>query len=180
MSKKHNIKKEIFQWVVSIGVAVLLTLILRTYVIAAADVDGASMMPTLNNKDKIFVEKISLITDTFKRGQIVIFDSGNENDAIFVKRVIGVEGDTVEIKGGKVFLNNKELEEPYLNKGTITNPGTFLQENTPFKVKKGYVFVLGDNRLVSWDSRSLGPISINAIKGHVILRTYPFNNIKGF
>ena len=180
MKTKPNIKKEIFQWIFAISLAVILALGINNYVFARATVSGPSMLPTLTNNDSIFVEKISLLTMNIKRGQIIIFNSENKDKDIFVKRVIGIEGDEVELKGGKVYLNGKELDEPYLKENTQTKPGTFLAENQKFKVAKDYIFVLGDNREVSNDSIYLGPIKTKEIDGHVIFRAYPFNSIKGF
>lgn len=174
------IKKEIFQWVLSIGAAVILALALKTYIFATADVDGVSMFPTLANNDKLFVEKISVITHSMKRGEIIIFDSKNEHHDIFVKRVIGVEGDRILLKDGKVYLNGNLLNEPYLKDNTYTNPGPVLQNNKELTVQKNCIFVMGDNRGVSYDSRFIGQINIKDIKGHVIFRSYPFNEMKGF
>ena len=180
MNTKTNIKKEIFQWFFSLALAVGLALVINTYVFARSTVSGTSMLPTLSNNDSILVEKLSLLTMTIKRGQIIIFNSENETKDIFVKRVIGIEGDEVELKDGKVYLNGTELKESYLKENTLTKPGTFLSENQKLKIPKGFIFVLGDNREVSNDSRYLGLINTKEIDGHVVFRAYPFNSIKGF
>lgn len=178
--KKKSTKKEIIEYIVSLGVAVIVALLFRTYVFARANVDGPSMLSTLKNKDVIFVEKLSLYTNSIKRGEIITFDSGNQTHDTFVKRVIGVAGDEIELENGKVYLNGKELKENYLDKNTPTQGGSFLKENQKYKVPSGYIFVMGDNRRVSLDSRYLGPISLKALNGHVILRAYPFNTMKIF
>ena len=180
MKSKLNIKKEVFQWFFSLAFAVVLALVINTYVFARSTVSGTSMLPTLVDKDSILVEKLSLLTKSIKRGQIIIFNSENATKDIYVKRVIGIEGDTVELKKGKVYLNGTELKEPYLKENTQTNSGSFLEENQKITVPKGSVFVLGDNREVSNDSRFLGFIGTKEIDGHVIFRAYPFNTIKGF
>jgi signal peptidase I len=177
MSEKS---KQIRDYALSIIAAVVLALTFRTYVLARADVEGQSMYSTLHDKDVLFVEKISTLTHSYKRGQIIIFDSKNVNNDIYVKRVIGVEGDEVEVKNGKVYLNGQELKEDYLQPNIVTTPGPFLLKNGKYKVEKGYVFVLGDNRGDSVDSRMLGPISIKDIKGHAVVRVYPFNTIRTF
>ena len=173
-------KSQIKDYAVSIVAAVVIALAFRTYVFARADVDGLSMFSTLNNKDVLFVEKISTLTHSFKRGQIVIFDSENLDKDIYVKRIIGVPGDEIEIKNGKVYLNGSELQESYLDPDTVTNPGPILMKSGKFKVEEGYVFVLGDNRTDSIDSRMLGPISLKDIKGHAVIRVYPFDKIRTF
>ncbi|MCM8709774.1 signal peptidase I [Clostridium sp. SYSU_GA19001] len=177
---KSNKKNTARDYVISILLAVIIALAFRTYVFARADVDGESMMSTLHDKDVIFVEKLSLLTHSIKRGQIIIFNSHNSADDIYVKRVIAVAGDEIEIKDGKVFLNGSELNESYLDSNTITTPGPFMKNNAIYKVEKDHVFVLGDNREDSIDSRILGPINIKDIKGHAIIRVYPFSRITIF
>jgi signal peptidase I len=173
-------KSQIKEYAVSIIAAIVIAITFRTYVFARADVEGESMLSTLNEKDVLFVEKISTLTHKFKRGQIIIFDSNNYANDIYVKRIIGVEGDEVGIKNNKVYINGVELQEDYLDADTVTNPGPILSKSETLKVEKGYVFVLGDNRTDSIDSRMLGPISIKDIKGHAVLRVYPFDKIRTF
>lgn len=177
---KVRIDKQIKEYAVTIVVAILIALALRNYVFARADVEGNSMLSTLHNRDVIFVEKLSLLTNSIKRQQIIIFDSKNAKGDIYVKRVIGIEGDQIEIKDGKVYLNGEILNEDYLDPGTKTNTGTFLADKGKYIVPKDHVFVLGDNRGNSLDSRTLGPINLNDIKGHTIFRVYPFNKMRIF
>jgi len=171
---------EIRDYIISIGIAIAIALLFRAYVFARANVDGPSMMSTLKDKDVIFVEKLSLYSKSIKRGEIVTFDSGNATHDTYVKRVIGVAGDNLEIKNGKVYRNGEKLNESYLDSSTFTQGGSFLGENKKYKVPEGYIFVMGDNRKVSLDSRYLGPISLKDLNGHVILRAYPFDTIKTF
>lgn len=180
MDKKVNLKSEIFQWIITLSAAIILSLTIKTYVFAKTDVIGPSMMPTLYDNDSTFVEKLSGINQNYKKGQIVIFDSENSKHDYYVKRVIATAGDEVEITNGKVYLNGNELNEPYLSKNTVTKGAVFLKDNQKLKIEKGFVFLLGDNREVSNDSRYFGPVSVNRIKGHVILRVYPFNQIATF
>jgi signal peptidase I len=178
--KNESIGNQIRDYVLSIALAVIIAIVLKTYVFQRADVEGRSMEATLWNKDIIFVEKLSVLAGRIKRGQIVIFDSGNESGDIYVKRVIAVEDDEIEIKEGKVYLNGAELKEDYLSAETLTEAGSFMQDNRRYKVAKHQVFVLGDNRAHSKDSREIGPVDIKDIKGHAILRAYPFNRINIF
>ena len=180
MVYKKDIRKGIIEWCIYFITVGVVFFGMRTYVFARENVDGRSMQPTLYNRDNLFAEKVSLITGSINRNEIITFDSENANHDIYIKRVIAIEGDEVEISNGKVYLNGEQLNESYLKKGTLTNAGTFLFDNQKIKIKKGFVFVLGDNRQVSKDSRYLGPISVKSINGHVILRIYPFNKIRGF
>ena len=176
-SDKVSILKEIKEYGISIVVALFLAFIFHSYVLARANVDGPSMQPTLHNNDVIFLEKLSVETNNIKRGEIIVFDSKNQNNDYYIKRVIGVEGDQVDIKDGKVYVNGNQIVENYLTPGTITEP---ITPKTTYKVEKDQVFVLGDNRGNSTDSRMLGCINVKDVKGHAILRAYPFSQIRTF
>lgn len=172
--------KELVNFAIMIAIAFLATLFIRSAVFARADVDGKSMQSTLHDKDVLFVEKICLFTHEFKRSEIVIFDSHSQDHDIYVKRIIGLEGDTIEITNGKVIRNGAEIKEDYLDSGVITLEDKFLHENQKYIVPKGCIFVMGDNRGDSTDSREIGPVKIKDIKGHVVIRAYPFKDIKTF
>lgn len=170
--------KTIKEYAFSIVACVIVAIFIRNYVIARADVDGESMYPTLRDNDVVFVEKISTLWDKYSRGSIVIFETHNAKNDIYIKRVIAVAGEEVEIRGGKVYVNGESLREEYLPEGTSTKPERFMMENRIFKVPEGYVFVMGDNRGNSVDSRSFGPVKLNDIKGRAILRFLPVKNMK--
>lgn len=164
------------QLLITLILAILFAIGINKYIFARADIEGTSMLTTLNDKDITFVEKISSITHIVKRGEIVIFNSRNENNDLFIKRVIGLAGDKIQIKNGKVYINGNIINEPYLDNNTVTASGPFIS-NKIYTVPNGYIFVLGDNRDNSTDSRFFGPVNINDIKGHAILRVYPFKKI---
>ena len=168
-----NVKEYIFTILLAFGLA----FIFQSYVFAKSIVRGPSMQPTFNDKDVIFLEKVSTETGHINRGEIVVFNSKDKNNDIYIKRVIGIAGDKIEIKKGKVYLNGQPLAENYLSQDTITEPNSF---NTKYVIPKGYIFVLGDNRENSTDSRIIGPINIKDVKGHVIFRAYPFKDISTF
>lgn len=173
----NQLVKEIKEYAISIIAALFIALIFHSYVFARATVEGPSMQPTLHNKDILFLEKISTETSNVKRGQIVVFDSKNENEDYYIKRVIGVAGDVVEIKNGHVYLNGNVLNENYLSANNITEP---LSTQSKYTVPSGCIFVLGDNRTNSTDSRILGPINLKDLKGHAVIRVFPFDSIKMF
>lgn len=183
MGKEKKIKSkaaEIRNYIILIVAAIFISLLFRQYVFAREVIDGSSMMSTLKDKDVTFVEKLSRYSNSAKKGEIVTFQSGDENHSLYVKRVIGLPGDTIELLNGKVYLNGKELEEAYLKKGTYTGGKAFLHEGQKYKVPENHIFVLGDNREISKDSREIGPVDYKALDGHVIIRAYPFNEIKIF
>lgn len=175
-----HISKEIRDMAISIVVALVLAIVIKNNVFARADVQGPSMMNTLKDKDVLFVEKICTYTHNYKRGEIIIFDSRNENHDIYIKRIIAVVGDTIELKNGSVYLNGKAINESYKMIGAKTKGEGFLKEGVEYKVPTGYVFAMGDNREDSLDCREIGPVNLKDIKGHAIIRAYPFKTFKVF
>lgn len=170
--KGKNIKKEIFEWLRSIALAVVIAIIIKAFLFNTTYVLGYSMYPTLHEKDRLFTNKIVYMFGEPQRGDIVVLKAPDDPDKDYIKRVIGIEGDLVEIKGGKVYVNGEALEEEYLH----GEPYTY--GNVKTEVPKGHVFVLGDNRNkgASKDSRYLGTIPIKLIKGKASFRYFPFDD----
>jgi signal peptidase I len=175
--KDKEFFKKFREYAFYIILAIGLALVCRSYVFARTDVIGSSMQPTFNDKDVIFMEKISTETGHINRGEVVVFNSHDENEDNYIKRVIGIAGDKIEIKSGEVYLNGKVLTESYLPEEVVTEANSAVAE---YVVPEGYIFVLGDNRKNSTDSRIIGPVNLKDVKGHVILRVYPFKNINYF
>lgn len=169
---ENKAAKEIFDWVLSIGIAVAIGLILVTFVGQRTIVHDISMEPTLHEGNNLIVEKLSARFGWLHRGDIIVLDSPGENRQL-IKRLIAFGGEKVEIKDGKVFINGKQLEEKYLT-DVITEPREKL-EYSNLTVPEGMVYVLGDNRPKSLDSRAFGPVPANTVRGRAILRFYPFN-----
>lgn len=169
MSSK--VMKEIKEWIVSIVIAAVVTFAIKQFVFDIIQVSGTSMLPTLHNSDRVAVEKISLKSNKIHRGEIVIFDPGDKGRGIYIKRVIGLSGDTVEITGGSVYVNGKQIQENYLR------PGTYTEGEIKQLIPEGEIFVLGDNREVSEDSRYIGPVPMENLKGHAVYRLFPFNQM---
>lgn len=174
MSK--NILREIREWVISILVAVIIAIVIKSFLIDVIQVSGTSMLPYLRNNDRLVIEKVSMYMDSYKRGEIVIFKPTTEAKDIYIKRVIGLPGDKIDIKEGYVFVNNIKINENYLPSGTFTDIGNI--EYSSLVVPENCLFVLGDNRTVSEDSRFIGPVPVENIKGHAIFRVFPFNQLK--
>ncbi|BFT66373.1 signal peptidase I [uncultured Parvimonas sp.] len=154
--------------------ALLISFGIKTFVITSTIVDGRSMNPTVNNGDRLMVNKLFFMKKNITRGDIIDFYVPSAKK-YYLKRVIGVEGDTVEIIKDRVYLNGEMLEENYVS----TNVTTPHNENTKWVVPQGHVFVLGDNRSNSRDGRDLGTIPRSDIVGKIVLRYYPFNNFGG-
>lgn len=158
--------------------------LIRTFLIQPFLVSGASMAPTFQNGDYLLVDEISYEFREPKRGEVVVFRYPNEESTFFIKRIIGVAGDTVEFEAGKVKIFNKEnpdgiiLNETYLPQGSVTNPRP--GNKTSFTVKEGEYVVLGDNRSYSFDSRDWGILTNKEIIGIVRLRLWPVDDFKVF
>ena len=165
-----------------IAIAVIIGLLIVNFVLQRTIVDGPSMEPTLQNKDNLWVEKISPKFGSFKVGSIVtinvpeeIRNQYNREKNPIIKRVIAVEGDTVEIKDGKVLVNGKEKEENYIT-GNRTEVGS-TSKFSKLTVPKGHIYVLGDNRGNSTDSRIIGPVDKKWVIGRAFVRTSPINKM---
>lgn len=184
VTPKTNWKKEILDWVVAILIAVGLALIIRNYVFTLVKVQGESMEPTLQNSDRLYVNRFLY---TPEKGDVVIFVPGSDPNRPYIKRVIATEGDTLYIdpETGDLYVNDVLLDEPYIkNKSTRFGPyifslmqkGEYSREN-PMVIEDDHIFAMGDNRNNSKDSRDLGQIPENEILGGAVFRFWPFNNI---
>lgn len=154
-------------WILCIIIPICLTLLVRTYVFEFTRVSGDSMCPTLETKQLLGVEKISRYFDLPERGDIVIVHYPNEKSAC-VKRCIGLPGDTVEIKGNTVYLNNEPLSEDYISSADYP-------DMKPIVVADENIFVMGDNRVISKDSRHVGTIPKENIVGNAIFSIWPIS-----
>ena len=172
-------------------VALVVAFLLRTFVIATYSIPSGSMEPTLQVGDRIVVDKLSYHVHGVGRGNIVVFSTPPKEDcagapvANLVKRVIGLPGETVSLSGGNVFINGRELAEPWLpaSEQGRTYPGPSPEAfslHHPFHVPKGDVYVMGDNRTLSCDSRYWGPIAQSTIVGKVDLRIWPLSRLNLF
>jgi signal peptidase I len=171
---------------VIIAVVVLAAFVLRVFVVGHYYIPSASMEPTLHgcpgcNDDHVAVDKVSYRAHPARPGDIVVFDRPpgdptGENELI--KRVIGVAGDRVELRDGHVYVNGLVLDEPYVNKKCGPKPTRPLTGVASWQVPRGDVFVLGDNRCNSFDSRAFGPIRTSSIVGRAFAIVWPLNRIR--
>lgn len=152
--------KEVIPYIVIVVVVVLI----RTFIITPVIVDGDSMKNTLKNGDILLLYKLSSIN----RFDIIVLDEEKDNEKI-IKRVIGMPGETVAIKKGKIYINDKVIDDEYAYGETSDFDKVTLADDQ--------YFILGDNRLISKDSRYFGPIKDNEIKGKIVFRLFPFTKI---
>lgn len=169
---RHSRLRTMLSYIICIALAVLAALAIRTWVLMPTEVSGTSMVPTLQSADKLLTSPLPYIWGEPQRGDIIVFQAPNEPEGVYyVKRVVGLPGDNVLIDNGSVYINDKLLNEPYLD--DITTEGYV---NT--LVPQAAVFVLGDNRTVSHDSRAndVACISYNEIYGKALWRITPFSD----
>lgn len=168
--QKVNLKKEIISWIFVIAGGFLLAWFVTKVVIVKAQVPTNSMEDTIMVDDKIVGIRLAYLFSEPKRGDIIIFQYPDNPVEDYVKRVIGLPGETVSFSDNKVFINGVELKEDYID-GKPTEPG----EITEFVVPEGHYFMLGDNRTSSWDSRFwVNPfVSEDTIRGEVWFRYSP-------
>ncbi|WP_066399154.1 signal peptidase I [Cytobacillus eiseniae] len=179
---KEAVKKEGIEWIKAFGIGIIILVFLRTFFISNYIVEGVSMMPTLEDGNKLIVNKISYQIGELNRFDVIVFHHNQEED--FVKRIIGLPGDKIEYSNDELYVNGKKVEEPYLDKyrkealgARLTGDFTLMEKTGEEIVPEGKLFVLGDNRLESWDGRHFGFISTNQVVGKVNLRYWPIDEM---
>ena len=163
----------ILDWVVVIGIALLVAFVVRTFVLAHFVVDGHSMDYTLHDGDRVFVNKLSYRLHDPRRGDVVVLhdvEPGLDRDLI--KRVIALPGETIEMRNCEVRIDGVILDEPYLDP-TVVTPGNCGADIPPTVVPDNHVFVMGDNRPQSQDSRAIGPIDEDDLVGRAFVVFWP-------
>jgi signal peptidase I len=171
-------RRTILEWLGVIGGGIAIALLVEAFLIQAFWIPSPSMEPTLGVGDRVLVNKLSYNFHDVNRGDVVVFErppgaSTGENGEIkdLIKRVIAIGGETVEARDGNVYVNGKQIEENYLEPGTPT-------DNLPLTtIPDGRVFVMGDNRTNSEDSRIFGPIDEDDIVGRAFIRVLPITDI---
>lgn len=176
VKEEFSLKSEIFDWLEAICFSIIVVFLLFTVFIRPAQVVGDSMLPTLVDKDRLIL--VNNVISGIESGDIVVITQPSSIGHPIVKRVIATEGQTVDIdfSQGKVYVDGILLEEDYLNELTTSIPGNCVE--FPFTVSEGHVFVMGDNRNNSTDSRDagVGEIDKRYILGKAVFRFMPLNS----
>lgn len=166
------------EWVAVVGIAVLVALVVKVFIIQAFSIPSESMVPTLEIGDRVLVNKLSYDAHDIHRGDVIVFERPSSLPATpgdpedLIKRVIGLPGESVETVGGTVYIDGRQLIEPYLSDGTSTDG-----LDQAVKVPKGHVFVMGDNRGRSRDSRFIGAIDEHLVVGRAFARIWPLSRV---
>lgn len=154
-----------------------LFIVVYLFILQPNQIKGASMFPTFREGEFIFTSKVTYRFRDMKRGDVVVFHSPEIEEIEFIKRIIGLPGDRVKItSGGDVVVNGHILVEDYISSRTEAL-NDFMQPDVEVVVPQGKIFVLGDNRSNSSDSRKFGPIRIESIVGQVFYRYFPFDKV---
>ena len=173
MEKETSTAAEIKDWVISIVVAVALAMFIRTFIVELYVVDGPSMRPTLESEERLVVNKFIYRFRPPEKGEVRVFQYPRDPRRDFIKRVIATPGDTIEIREGRVLVNDQLLTEDYILEKTRS-------EYPKSTVPEGRVFVMGDNRNNSEDSRfaDVGFVPYDLIKGKAMIVFWPISQYK--
>jgi signal peptidase I len=174
-SKAKNASRNAIEWVAIVLGALVVALVVKTFLIQAFYIPSLSMYSTLDEGDRVLVNKLSYRLHDINRGDLVVFerpdnvpDNGIED---LIKRVVGLEGEVIEGRDGTVYIDGEALEEGYLDEGTITT------DFGPVTVPDDHIYVLGDNRENSEDSRSpMGPVDQDLVVGRAFVRVWPLTH----
>ena len=186
MEKKNNMKRSkgavILEFMQSIALAMAVFVAIYWKVAQPNEVKGSSMLPNFTNGEFLLTDKLTYAFSDPKRGDVVVFrappsEPCAEDSCEYIKRIIGLPGDRVMVKNGRVYLNGQLLEEDYLDAGIRTSPGNFSQEGVERVVPEGYYLCFGDNRPHSRDGREFGPVAKDAIVGRAFFKYWPVSSV---
>ena len=159
------------EWIAIVVGAFAVALVVKTFLIQAFYIPSESMFPTLTEDDRVLVNKLSYRLHDVRRGDLVVFERPpSEPDSTIkdlIKRVVALEGETIEERDGELYIDGRLLEEPYLDEGVDSR--NLVRTVVP----EGHVFVMGDNRDASRDSRFFGPIDTELIVGRAFVQVWP-------
>ena len=185
--------RSVVEWIAVIGGALVVALVIKTFLIQAFYIPSGSMEPTLDIGDRVLVNKLSYRLHDVNRGDLVVFEANEGHGDCgqpvseaaanaaesgikdLIKRVIALPGETIDLRDNQVVIDGRVLEEPYIAEDVVTAPTGSIE--FPFEVPEGCVFVMGDNRTDSRDSRIFGPIDEDQIVGRAFVRVWPLSQI---
>lgn len=151
-------------------------LIIHAFILRTFQVTGLSMFPNFHDQELVLTNIIGLHFAPLKRGEVIVFKAPTDEERDYIKRIVGLPGETVEVRGGSIYINGKKFDESnYLNSDVKTYPGSFAREGEPVTVPEGQYFVLGDNRSNSSDSREWGAVKQDAVIGRSFIVFWPVN-----
>jgi signal peptidase I len=167
----HSLRNEIRVWTRDLLIAIGLALVIIVFLYQPVKVEGTSMAPLLSDQERIFINKFVYRFEPIQRGDVVVFWYPLDHSKSFIKRVVGLPGETVEIRQGAVYVDGKIVPEPYV-------PPQYedLSDFGPVRVQKDNYFVMGDHRISSNDSRVFGPVASRFIYGRAVFAYWPVDH----
>jgi signal peptidase I len=178
--KQRSQMRAIWEWVFVVVVAISAAMLIRVFLFQQYYIDGPSMQTTLMPEDRVLVNKMSYKLHDIHRGDVIVFDrvTNEVQHDDLIKRVLGLPGETLEIRSCIVYINGVQVDEPYLNpeQTSQVEPSARCGSHTdmaPVVVPEEMVFVMGDNRVQSFDSRDFGPIDTDKVRGRAFVVIWP-------
>jgi signal peptidase I len=170
-SSAHSLRNEIRVWTRDLLIAIGLALVIIVFLYQPVKVEGTSMAPLLSDQERIFINKFVYRFEPIERGDVVVFWYPLDRSKSFIKRVVGLPGEIVEIRRGAVYVNEKVVLEPYV-------PAQYedLSDFGPVRVPRDSYFVMGDHRISSNDSRVFGPVASRYIYGRAVFAYWPVDH----
>ncbi len=169
--------RAVLEIVQALALAVVISVVLNLFVVQVTEVRQKSMEVTLLQGDRVLVSKVDYRLGSPQRGDIIVFNPPVDTAIPYVKRVIALAGETVDLRDGKVLVNSRVVEFPDAVGASLAQAPRITY---PFKVPPGNVWTMGDNRQASSDSRSFGPVPVESIIGKVTVRFWPLDRFRGF
>jgi len=170
-SSVNTLRKELRVWTRDLLIAIGLALVIIVFLYQPVKVEGTSMAPLLSDQERIFINKFVYRFEPIERGDVVVFWYPLDHTKSFIKRVVGLPGETVEIRQGVLYVNGKVIPEPYVPPQYEDN-----SDYGPYPVPPGNFFVLGDHRISSNDSRVFGPVPSHYIYGRAVFAYWPVDH----
>ena len=178
--KQRSQMRDIWEWVFVVVVAISAAMLIRVFLFQQYYIDGPSMQTTLMPEDRVLVNKMSYKLHDIHRGDVIVFDrvTNEVQHDDLIKRVLGLPGETLEIRSCIVYIDGVQVDEPYLNpeQTSQVEPSARCGSHTdmaPIVVPEEMVFVMGDNRVQSFDSRDFGPIDSDKVRGRAFVVIWP-------
>ena len=170
-STTHSLRNEIRVWTRDLLIAIGLALVIIVFLYQPVKVEGTSMAPLLSDQERIFINKFVYRFEPIQRRDVVVFWYPLDHSKSFIKRVIGLPGESVEIRQGIVYVNGHAIDEPYV-------PAQYedMSDFGPLRVPKDSYFVMGDHRISSNDSRVFGPVASKFIYGRAVFAYWPVDH----